>query len=923
MSSVLRLRRTDPLGTTLALASPTDDTFPRRSPLCVLRRLLPILLVLASALAAEAQVADSLSRSLPDSLVTPADTTLPSVPIASSNDYGVSLAPSVDSGLEAPIAFTSRDSLRIELAPRDSSDRPDDRVSLFGEATALYEGATLTAGRLEYLAGLEELRARPIDSDSGSVGLPTFTREGDESFTGRQFVYNLRTERGRVTGVRTKIEEGYLLGDIIKQCGPGEICASDAAYTTCDNEDHPHYALRAGRIKVEDGKRVFTGPVRLELLGLPTPLWLPFGFFPAAEGRRSGPLQVSYRQESDFGLTLDNVGWYWAISDYLDAQVAGKIGTLGSFEVRGRTQYNRRYAYSGSLGLSYGRLRRGERSDPDFQTRTPFSLDWRHNQTFANQSTLSGSVNLRTESQQRVATEIADQVSQSTRSSVSYSRSWPGVGRSLSLSSEVYQDFAQDQTTATLPRVSLSQQRIFPFKRGRDDAWYEKIHISYTGRADNSFRFAYADTTGGIRPDSTVNVLQGLLSPSAYTRATGLASRFDYNATHTIPIQAAFRVQRYNLSLTPSLTFTERWAGVEQQFAYVDSLGRAVGSELPGFTSARQVSASVSGSTEFFGTFPIRIGALDGVRHVVRPSATLRYEPDYAAFGFVREVQRDAAGNTRRYAILNGIPTTTTRTVSFGVENEFLARTARADSTGEIQRTTNRVLSLSLRGGYNFGDDERPIQDLSVTFNSQIYGFTMQGTAGYSAYATSASGDAPEQTYFDATGRPLRLTRASASASRTFGRSRGRSQDVRPILGARPSDDIYDPADPAYRAPIVGYVDYAAPISASFGANLSFQPAIGTGDSRTAVTLSLNQISAQITPNWAFTGSTGFDVIARKPTITRVGLRRDLHCWEMRIDWTPIGPVKGFGVSLGVKSGYLSQFLRLDAPRSVRRTVPF
>ena len=875
-----------------------------------------------SALAAEAQVPDSLNLPLPDSLAAVPDTTLPAQP-ASSEDYGVPLAPSAAGGLEAPIAFASRDSLRIELAPRDSSERPDDRVALFGEATAEYEGATLKAGKLVYLAAAEELRAEAMDSDSGAVGRPVFTGEGNESFTGRQFVYSLRTKRGRVTGVRTQIEEGYLLGDIIKQCDPNEICASDAAYTTCDNEDHPHYALRAGRIKVEDGKRVFTGPVRLELLGLPTPLWLPFGFFPAAEGRRSGPLQVSYRQEDGFGLTLDNVGWYWAISDYLDAQVAGKLGTLGSFEVRGRTQYNRRYAYSGNLGLSYGRIRSGERSDPDFQTRTPFSLDWQHNQTFANQSKLSGSINLRTESQQLLATEISEQVSQSTRSSVSYSRSWPSVGRSVSVSSQIYQDFAQDQTTATLPSLNLSQQRIFPFKRGRDDAWYEKIHISYTGRADNSFRFAYADTTGGVIPDSSVNVIEGLFSGDAYTRATGMDSRFDYTATHTLPVQAAFRVARYNLSLTPSLTYTERWAGVAQRFTYVDSLSQAVGTEIPGFTSARQISASLSGSTEFYGTFPIRVGPLDGLRHVVRPSASLRYEPDYAAFGFVREVQRDAAGNTRRYAVINGIPTTTTRTVSFGVENEFLARTARADSTGEIQRTTNRILSFSVRGGYNFGDEERPIQDLSVSFNSQAFGFTMQGTAGYSAYATSATGDTPEQTYYDATGRPLRLTRASASVSRTFGRSGGRQRDVRPILGARPPDSIYDPADPAYRAPVVGYVDYAAPISASFGANLSFQPAIGNSDSRTTATLSLNQITMQLTPNWAFSGSTGFDVIAREFTITRVGLRRDLHCWEMSIDWTPIGTVKGFGVSLGVKSGYLSQFLRLDAPRSVRRTVPF
>ena len=903
----------------------------------MLRHLALVLLAVAP-LAASAQVPDSLA----DRSGVQDTTDFESPAFAPAEDYGVPVAPAAEGGLDAPIAFSSRDSIHVTLAPRDTPSaaaKPDDTVSLFGDATAEYEGATLKAGRLEYFAAPEELRARPLD-EAGTVGVPEFTRQGEESFTGRQFVYSLASQRGRVTGVRTQIQEGYLLGDIVKQCGPNEVCAADAAYTTCDIPDHPHYALRAGRIKVDDGQNVYTGPVRLELLGLPTPLWLPFGFFPTAEGRRSGPLQVSFRQEDGFGLTLDNVGWYWAISDYLDASVSTKLGTQGSFEVRGATQYNRRYAYSGRLGLSYARVRRGEGADLDRGVIRPFSLNWTHNQTFANRSTLTASVGLRSSSQRLLATEIADQVSQSTTSSVTYNRSWPSVGRALSVSSRVYQDFAQDQTTATLPSLSLSQQRVFPFRRGRDDAWYEKINVSYTGRGDNSYRFAYANPQQtGVVADSSVGVLEALFSADAYRRATGLEERFDYDATHTVPVQAAFRVPRYNLSLTPSLTFVERWASAAQQLTYVDSLGRAVQSEVPGFTAARQISASISGSTELFGTFPIRVGPLDGLRHVVRPSASLRYEPDYADFGFVREVQRDSLGNTRRFAVLNGIPLTTTQTLSFGVENEFLARTVRTDSTGEEQRSSNRVLSLSLRGGYNFGDDERPIQDLSLSFNSRAFGFSMQGNASYSAYASTAIGDTPELTYYAQTGRPLRLTRASASASRTFGRSRGPASDVRPVVappgigvpqdvgapagGPPPTGGVYDPTDPYYRTPIIGYVDYAAPISASFGASLSFSPAIGTQDSRTTATLSLNQITARLTPNWSFSGSTGFDVIALKPTVTRVGLSRDLHCWEMRIDWTPIGTVKGFGVSLGVKSGYLSQFLRLDAPRSVRRTVPF
>src|SRR5690606_33149678 len=158
---------------------------------------------------------------------------------------------------------------------------------------------------------------------------------------------------------RTAIEDGYLLGGVVKQASPHVIYAADAGYTTC-NLDHPHYALTAGRMKIVDGERIYTGPVQLRLLGIPMPLWLPFGYFPAAEGRRSGPLPISYGEDRDaFGFYLENLGWYWAVSDSFGALVSGKIGTRGSCQVQGRFNLVRRYAYDSALNLSYARLRRG------------------------------------------------------------------------------------------------------------------------------------------------------------------------------------------------------------------------------------------------------------------------------------------------------------------------------------------------------------------------------------------------------------------------------------------------------------------------------------------------------------------------------------------------------------------------------------
>ena len=820
--------------------------------------------------------------------------------------------------LDAPVTYTARDSVRIVLAPRDSTvETPDDRLTLYGEATASYQEATLRAALLEYRTGAGVLRARPLDGDTS--GTPTFSR-GDETFQGRELAYNLETGRGRVVGARTEIDDGYLLGGVIKQTAPDVVFAQDAAYTTC-SLDHPHYALSAGRIKVEDGERVYTGPVRLRLLGLPTPIVLPFGYFPAAEGRRSGPLAFRPGNDNVYGVYLDNIGYYWAISDYLDAQLSGRVGSRGAFDARGEVNYARRYNYRGAVRASYGRIRTGESTDPDSRLTEPVAVAWSHNQTFPDGQTLTASVNLTSSSQRFVSDDVQDQVRQSSTSTVSFNQSWPRVGRSLTLSSRAYQDFAQNETTVTLPTLAFSQQRRFPFKRGRDDRWYEKISASYSANASNQYAFKpLSDSTG-------VTFVEGLFDRELFAEATGETTRFDYLITQSVPVQATFQVPRFNLQIQPSLNYEETWAGESTRqtyFAEADSVGTE---QRAGFTAVREVSAALTARTELFGTFPVRVGPVDGVRHRVNPSVSFRVAPDYAPFGFVREVRTNADGDTRRYGILPGIATDPTRTLTASIGNEILARVARRDTTGEVQRETVRLLSFDVGGGYNFAAEQRPFQDVRVSARSQFFGVSARANATYSAYALSESGALTDEPVFDQTGRPVRLTSATLSASRSFssGRPAGRAADLRAVRRpvAAPGER-YDPTNPAYDDRAVGVVDYAAPWSFNVSLTASTRPGRpGSDDDQTTAAFELNSLTAQVTPNWRVTGSTGLDLTTRELTQTVIGLRRDLHCWELAIDWRPIGLTKGFGFSLYVKSGLLKDVLRFDPRRSLTRALPF
>ena len=292
--------------------------------------------------------------------------------------------------------------------------------------------------------------------------------------------------------------------------------------------DHPHYALEAGRLKVVDGERVYTGPVRLRLLGLAMPLVLPFGYFPAAEGRRSGPLPFRYGQETGYGLFLDNVGWYWAVSDYFDATASGKIGTEGSFLGRSQIRYNRLYAYNGTLNIEAGRLRQGEPTDPGYAPRIPTLLQWQHQQEFAAGPRLGASVNLQSVSQRLVADAVSQQITQSTSSSINLQQTWPRVGRNLSLNAQVNQDFVGNRTTLTLPTARFAQQRRFPFRRGRDEGVFEKISVAYTAQATNTL--AYSPLDGA---DATTSFFEALFDAQAFQTATGQPSRFDTRVEQT------------------------------------------------------------------------------------------------------------------------------------------------------------------------------------------------------------------------------------------------------------------------------------------------------------------------------------------------------------------------------------------------------
>src|SRR5690606_3463515 len=201
----------------------------------------------------------------------------------------------------------------------------------------------------------------------------------------------------------------------------------------------------------------------------------------------------------------------------------------------------------------------------------------------------------------------------------------------------------------------------------------------------------------------------------------------------------------FYLTFNPSLTYAETWyARSEHRTLGPD--GRLLIEQEAGFTPVRRLGLNLSTGTRLFGTFPFRLGPLDGLRHALTPQATLSFEPDYSAapFDYFR-TYTDTTGAVVEYPIVAGLPNRPTQRLGFSLGNVFRTRVARTDTTGETTRTPLQLVSVNLRSGYDFAAEERPVADVSLAVTSQLQQFRLGFNATFSPYALDSL-DCPSPT---------------------------------------------------------------------------------------------------------------------------------------------------------------------------------
>lgn len=843
--------------------------------------------------------------------------------------------------LSEPVDFSAADSLVIRLGSGARS------ATLFGDAEVSYEDARLNAFSIDLFFDLDKLSANGLRDSTGWTGRPTFT-QNEEAFTGDSLFFDMISRRGRVVGAQTAIEEGFIRAGSVTAGEDSTLYVRDGVYTTCSCVEDPSYSLRSDKMKLINRKWIYTGPIQLYLYNIPTPLWLPFGFLPAQDSRRSGPLPPTYG-EDQFGFYLRDFGWYFAMNDYMDLQLQAGFWTQGSWESRLLYRYNKRYGFDGQTQLDYARFRNGVKGDPSFSIRQVGSFRWTHNQTIGLTANLNANVNLSSATYLKaVSQQYDDRVRQDIQSTVRFSQRWDS--RSISVQVDQRQVLSTGQVSMTLPSFRFSQSSFKPFRRderrpGEREGIQDKLTVSYSFNVDNRFSFSpnasFPDDPGA----ADITWWDALRSPEDFRRATNGTDPFDFRASHRIPVSAPFSIRRIpglggvNLNLSPSVNYTEDWYIRTERRALAADSSRIITASSAEFFALRQYNTSISGSTVFYGLFPVSAFGFSGLRHTLRPNVGFTFRPDFYddRFGYTR-TYTDADGTPVTYATVPGVGRGKQQALTFSLNNTFETRRsmsgvatggigagsgtgsgAGAGSTagaapGSTLRTL-KLLDLSASSSYNFASDSLKFSDLRLSARTRVLGkVDIDARSTFSAYNVNANGRTVNESAFSVRTPLGRLTTVDITM-RTSLRSRQGAGD-RPLTAPRGSmiPGNVDPTGQFLQNTMTSpQTDFSIPWSLSMDVSWGIMRT-GTQTNRRATVNTSFDMS--LTPNWKVTGRTGYDFERNELVTSNLALARDFDCWQMSFNWIPFGNYQSWGFDLHVKSGHLRDLLRIRQPKS-------
>ena len=833
--------------------------------------------------------------------------------------------PAAQSDITTTVNYYAKDSIKFGVTNRV--------IYLYGKAKIDYGAIKVEAEQIEIDWKTNTLLARGIiDSLDNKIGMPIF-HNGSEVYVTKGIKYNFKTERATISEVITQQGEGFFHGKDVFKNENNELFSLYNSYTTC-NLETPHYSIESKRAKAIPDDKIISGPFHLAIHQVPTPLGFFFGLFPMQGKSSSGVIIPSYGEERRRGFFLRGAGYFFDISEYVKTKITADLYSKGTRGVNISTQYKKRYQHTGNLNFNYTKTKLNENIE-DNTVRNDFQLRWSHTPQSKRNSRFSASVHAATSSyNENNNLGVQENINRKISSSISYSKTFTGTPFSLGLSARHNQDVGSNPTnqpsevSLLLPDLTLNMENVYPFKKkgASNKAWYEKLALKWSMTGTNQVSNQLDIRTSGGEMDS--------IAPFTFDNFPLFLENSRKGIRHRIPISTSIEVLKY-LTLTPSFDYTERWYFKKYDWHYDSDLNRAVADTVSGFDRVSEYSTSANISTRVYGTYFFKKGKVKAIRHVVNPSLSFSYRPDFSAkkFDYYQEVQNsENPANTifksRYEGFAYGSPGRgESGAIGLSIGNSLEMKIKPKIDSVKKDKKISLLNSFSVSTSYNLVADSFHLAPIGIRANTSLFekkvALNFTGTVDpyqYEILNISEQGIITQRRKNRLVWKDSpslgKLSRASIAISTNLSPKAREKEDEREnkinntnITEEQKQYLINNPED---------YVDFNIPWSLRVNYNLSYTKT-GFQPSNTTQGMSFSG-DFSLSKKWKISYHSGYDFENKEFTQTNIGIHRELHCWEMNLDWTPFGLYQSYNFIIKVKSSLL-QDLKLSRRRSFHDNI--
>lgn len=762
--------------------------------------------------------------------------------------------------------------------------------SFIAEKMYLYGNGDITAKDMDLKSSYVEistegsyLYSKTVADSSGKNKIKPILTQDDENFSVSSIKYNFRTKRALVKDVKTEMEQGFLHSKVAKMQTNKEFHIKNGKFTTCDL-DHPHFYIELTKAKKIPDKHVISGPMYFVIADIPLYIiGLPFGILPNQKHNSSGLIIPEYGEDQQRGFFLRNGGYFWAINDYINAAVLGDIYSRGSWGVTVKSNFKKLYKYSGSLEMKYNLIKTGEEILIDSKKTSSFSIvgSFQQDAKANPNGTFSASVNFG-QNFELDARNINDLTDNTKSSNISYRWSKPGSIFNFSTNIRGTQNTKNHSINILLPDLSFNIKRQMPFKNvgAGTNKWYQKIGYTFTLKAKNSL------TTG----DSALFQKDVLY-------------KFKNGLQYSVPVSTSFTLLNY-INVSPSLNFTGRMYSnyIKQNNVLLideNEIVQAIKKDtIYRVTFPFDFNFSFPMSTKIYGIFNINKGRVQALRHVMSPSLSFNYRPDFSRDFWGYYGYNDLDSSYYSYYednIYKGPLSGKSGSINFSLGNNLEMKLKNKNDTVSESKKIKLLNSLNMGISYNLAADSINLSNLSIRGNTKLLkNFNLTFGADFDPYVRDSAGTKINTFEWTKNHRLARFNtgRISLSGSLKPSKSKTTEKDVH-------SDFYY------YQHPEIPYADFDIPwnLTANYNLNIvnKFDVPSQLYVRNLTQTVSLSG-NFSLTPNWKITAKTNYDVAARKFSYAQFTVYRDLHCWEMSFNVIPFGTLRSYSFRINIKS---------------------